>query len=165
MNFDFNSLTQNQKFQLYAAGAMLISLFLPWWSSSFSANISAMGQNYGSSASNSLTGFQLTGGIIPIVVCIAAAYFVFNNANYVLWCGIAGLLFAANSYFGIIPTGTGNASFSYGNMGGISAKSGFEYGLYLFAIAAGALTFFAYQQNTTQTVQPTEQNKEEQLNN
>jgi hypothetical protein len=162
MNFDFNSLTQNQKLQLYAAGIMLVSLFLPWWSSSFSANISAMGQSYGSSASNSLTGFQLTGGIIPIVVCIAAAYFIFNNASYVLWCGIAGLLFAANSYFGIIPTGSGNVSLSYGDMGGISAKSGFEYGLYLFAIAAGVLTFFAYRENTTQVEQPAEQNNQEQ---
>jgi hypothetical protein len=151
MNFDFNSLNQNQKFQLYAAAALLVSLFLPWWSSSFSANISAMGQSYGSSGSSSLSGFQLTGGIIPLLVGVAAAFFIFNNNKYVIWCGAAGLLFVANTYFGIVPMGNNDASFSLGSMGGVSSKSGFQFGLYIYAVAAAALTFFAYRENNLQS--------------
>lgn len=150
MNFDLNSLNQNQKFQFYAAAALLVSLFLPWWSSSYSANLSAMGQSYGSSASSSLTGFQLTGGIIPLSVGVAAAYFIFNNTKYVIWCGAAGLLFVANTYFGVVPMGNNNASFSLGSMGGVSSESGFQYGLYIYAISAAALTYFAYLENNLQ---------------
>ena len=122
MNFDFNSLSQNQKYQLYAAGVMLISIFLPWWSSSYSMNVSAMGQSYGSSASNALTGFQLSGGVIPLITVIAATFFLFNNQRYVIWCGVLGLVFAANTFFGIVPIGQNDVSVSLGSMGGACSR-------------------------------------------
>jgi len=115
-----------------------------------STNMSVMGQSYGGSHSESLTGFQLGMGFIPLITAIAAAYFIFNNPRYVLWCGIICLLFSANTFFGVVPTGNLNSSISYGDMGGFSAKSGFEFGLYLFAFAAAALTFFAYRENNLQ---------------
>ena len=132
---------------LYALAVIMISLFLPWWSASFSSDLSYGGQSFGSSTSNSLSGYQLTGGILPILVIVASVYFIFNNtAKYVLWSGVGLLLYASSTYFGIIPTGMNNVSFS-SSIGGVSAQSSFTYGLYVFSLGSAILIFLAYRES------------------
>jgi hypothetical protein len=115
---ELKKMPQLEKIRFFLAIGILVSLFLPWWSTTYNSNISALGQSFGSSGNISIKGYQMEMSIFGIIASIGAIYFIVQKQIYSLWCALACFLFALNTYFGI--QSKLNVSLNYGDLGGAS---------------------------------------------
>src|ERR1022692_3923128 len=125
MNIDIKSMSQGEKNSFYTAVAMLVTFVLPWWSISTTANVSGLGQDFSTSGSISHNGFQMYGFIIGLAGAGGAAYFIAQKNKLSLWCAVVGVLYAANTYFGLVGNEKTNFNVNAGEFGNISASSGY----------------------------------------
>lgn len=118
---------------------MLVSLFLPWFSSSSSFDGSQFGIDVQTGGSASWNALQMPGGSIIAICALGCALLSFLRHKVALWAGIVALLLGANQWFGVV----GLASVSYSGFGS-SLESGNEYGLYVFMGCAVLHTIFGF---------------------
>ena len=137
---DLKKMTQLEKIRFFLAIGILVSFFLPWWSTTYNSNISALGQSFGSSGNISIKGYQMEMSIFGIIASIGAIYFIIQKQIYSFWCALACFLFALNTYFSI--QNKLNVSFDYGDLGGASIKFGYQFGFYIFCIFSLILFLF-----------------------
>ena len=137
MEINFSQFNKEDKLRVYASIIMLISFILPWWKMSSNISFSTF-SNLGMFSYN---GFQMYAYPVGLLSAIAALYFIFANQKYSLLCTIIAVLYAVNTYFGLIGSINTNFNMSFGNFGDISVKDGYSYGYYIFLIASVFLLY------------------------
>lgn len=135
-----NFISKNKVYILYAICAFgIVSLFMPWFSISSSANVSS---DYVGSASTSLN-FSIKGMDVKNIywvplICFVSAFLVFKNSAYTKWSFLVMAIIAI-SYI-IVGNDANSSMSSHSDFGNTSvsgkAKTSPSFGLLLFLFAS-----------------------------
>jgi hypothetical protein len=135
-----NFISKNKVYILYAICAFgIVSLFMPWFSISSSANVSS---DYVGSASSSLN-FSVKGMDVKNIywvplICFVSAFLVFKNSAYTKWSFLVMAIIAI-SYI-IVGNDANSSMSSHSDFGNTSvsgkANTSPSFGLLLFLIAS-----------------------------
>jgi len=121
---------------LSAAVLMIITVFLPWLQVNSSASIGG----YGGAFSASVSGTNLWGGIVGLILALVGGVLIFFKFRFTILAGLFNLIISVGYIFGwfLEEKYKMNVQVDYGAYGGGSASASIntEFGLYAFAVCS-----------------------------
>lgn len=137
MEFNYGSLSQNDKYRFILCCLLAISFVLPWWENNSSIRI----LNQTASSNTTLNGFHIPNFFIGFGASIASIYFLISKNQNSLWSSLGCILYAANVYFGWIGFNHADVNADLGGYGSANSSSTYGIGFYVYAISAAALMY------------------------
>jgi len=130
-------------FGLVAAVLMIITVFLPWLGVNSSASIGG----YGGAFSASVSGINLWGGIVGLILALVGGVLIFLKFRFTILSGLFNLIISVGYIFGwfLEEKYRMNVEVHYGEYGGASASSSVDtqFGLYAFAVCSLLFIIFS----------------------
>jgi len=132
---------------LLAVAVSVISVFLPWFKYSTSANSSTYGLDFESEIA--VTAISINTGFYTILFSLLGGFLAYKNFKWTFWPIFINFLIGLSYLFGLVGVGNvggvnlGNLEYNY-SFGDASFNSGFQpqFGLYLFCVSSLVFVLF-----------------------